>query len=160
MIELVPAAQIHATLLAAMHKVCFADPWTEQGFLQGLSSLGTEGLMAVDQGTLVPSDGSLGGPAGMVLWRKLFDEGEILTICVLPPWRGKGLGERLLRAALAQMQEGGVTRLFLEAAETNTEALALYAKLGFRQISRRKNYYRDVDALILECHPQSEAVGK
>ena len=159
MIDLVPAAEVHADLMAAMHKVCFAEPWTAAGFLEGLRAPGTFGLIAVDRGTLVPSDGSQGGPAGLVLWRAVLDEAEILSICVLPPWRRQGLGEKMLRAALEHVAEAGDFRMFLEVADNNPAALALYEKLGFHHIFRRKNYYSDADALVMGLAAPSYGPG-
>jgi len=50
-----------------------------------------------------------------------------------------------------QLKKQGSQCLTLEVRASNMPAIALYEKLGFTQIGRRKNYYRNPkeDALIL-----------
>ena len=147
-IELVPAARIHSAVLAGMHKICFADPWSEGGFAESLNSPDTRGLIAVANDSLVPSlDDS--GPAGMVMWRTVVDEAEILTIAVLPPWRRQGLGKRLLIAAMDAIDGAGIQSIFLEVAENNPAGQHLYKSHGFVQVGRRSGYYNTVDALVM-----------
>ena len=80
-----------------------------------------------------------------------FDEGEILRIGVLPAFRRQGIGETVWARMLAQLQSRGVEKVFLEVRASNEPAKALYGKLGFQQVGRRPNYYRNPkeDALIL-----------
>ena len=148
-IDLLPAAKIHSALLTGMHKVCFVDPWGEGGFVESLAAIGTHGLIAVAQESLIPSTGE-SGPAGLVIWRAIADEAEILTIAVLPPWRRQGLGERLLKSALAHIETTTVASVFLEVAENNPAARHMYRKNGFVQVGRRSGYYNGVDALVMQ----------
>lgn len=141
-IDLVPAALVHAELLAGMHRICFADPWSVRSMAEVLAMPGTEGLIAVDDDA---------GPAGLALWRSILDEAEILTIAVLPPWRRAGLGGRLLSAAMTGARSRGAAHMFLEAAADNTAALALYHRHGFRRTGTRKGYYAGVDAVTMGC---------
>ncbi|WP_395703587.1 GNAT family N-acetyltransferase [Aquabacterium sp.] len=46
--------------------------------------------------------------------------------------RGRGIGERLLRATLAHALKNGIFRVTLEARADNLHAIRLYEKLGFR----------------------------
>lgn len=46
-------------------------------------------------------------------------------------FRGRGLGERLLRAALAAAEENGFERVSLSVYAKNVAAFALYRKVGF-----------------------------
>lgn len=147
-VDLIPAAQVHAELLAGMHRVCFTEPWSAGSFVSLLSLPGTAGLIAVAEGSLTPSLGEA-GPAGFVLWRTAAGEGEILTIAVLPPWRRAGLGGRLLDAALDAARAAGADEMFLEAAAGNTAALALYAGRAFARVGLRKGYYTGEDAITL-----------
>ncbi len=54
----------------------------------------------------------------------------------------------LLRDALEHLGEGVAS---LEVATDNTEAVALYSKMGFQKTAIRKNYYRNCgrDALVM-----------
>ncbi|WP_239988472.1 GNAT family N-acetyltransferase [Paramagnetospirillum kuznetsovii] len=142
-IELLPAGLVHAELLAGMHAVCFAEPWSAASMADVLAMTGAQGLIAVGDGDGPP------GPAGLVLWRAVLDESEILTIAVLPPWRRRGLGERLLGAAMIAAAEAGASSIFLEAAADNGPALALYGRCQFQQIGLRKGYYGGIDAVVM-----------
>jgi GNAT superfamily N-acetyltransferase len=70
-----------------------------------------------------------GRPAGVVY----FDEGDpiraIALIGVDPAAQGRGIGRRLMEAALARCERGRGVRLVQEA--YNTHAMSLYASLGF-----------------------------
>ncbi|MGE5477885.1 MAG: GNAT family N-acetyltransferase [Bacteroidales bacterium] len=147
-VELLPAALVHAELLAGMHRICFAEAWDADAMAALLSMPGSQGLLAVDGGSLRPS-AEPPGPAGFVLWRAVAGEAEILTIAVLPPWRRGGVGGRLLEAALAASAQAGAEAMFLEAASDNTAALALYEKRGFQRVGLRRAYYGDKDAVVM-----------
>ncbi|MDO8606968.1 MAG: GNAT family N-acetyltransferase [Phaeospirillum sp.] len=150
-IELLPAGMVHAALLAGMHAVCFAEPWSARSMAEVLNMPGTEGLIAVDGGSLRPG-GTAPGPAGLVLWGRVLDEAEILTIAVLPPWRRRGLGGVLLRAAMDAAATAGAASMFLEAAADNVAAVTLYGRHGFERVGLRKGYYGGIDAVTMRRH--------
>ncbi|MGZ6009803.1 MAG: GNAT family N-acetyltransferase, partial [Rhizomicrobium sp.] len=58
-----------------------------------------------------------------------------------PAARRTGAATALLTAALATLRSGPTRRLFLEVAEDNTGARALYQRFGFVDGGRRKAYY-------------------
>jgi len=147
-VELLPAALVHAELLAAMHKICFAEPWSPQSMAASLGMPGVAGLIAVEGESMSPSQGGA-GPAGLLLWRLAAGEGEILTLAVLPPWRRHGLAHRLMAAALAAAASAGTEAMFLEVAADNLAAAALYRGLGFIEVGLRKGYYNGIDALTM-----------
>ena len=131
---LADAGPAFAGPLAALHALCFPDdPW-DAGLLARLLAMpGVIGLMAADA-----RDAS---PEGLVLVRVAADEAEILTIGVAPGARGRGLGASLVAGAAARAAAAGAVSLFLEVAEDNLAARALYAHHGFAAIGRRPAYY-------------------
>lgn len=149
-VALIPAARVHAELLAAMHKVCFAAPWSVTAMGELLAMPGAAGLIAVAEDSLVPA-ASDSGPCGLVLWRAAGGEAEVLTIAVLPPWRRAGIGARLLDAAMAGARAAGAEAMFLEVADGNAAAQALYAGHGFAAVGRRRGYYAGGDAVVMRC---------
>ena len=70
-------------------------------------------------------------------------ECHVLNICVSPDVQGKGIANGFLRKLLDEAVEWGAEIAFLEVRESNVAALALYSKLGFSEIGRRKGYYRN-----------------
>lgn len=128
-----------APRLAALHAEAFAVPWDVASFETLLGQAGVFAIEAAD---------------GFILMRLVADEAEILTLAVRPAARRKGLGRRLVRDGAAAAAAGGATRLFLEVADDNEAALALYGRTGFVEAGRRAGYYARPDgarrdALIL-----------
>jgi ribosomal-protein-alanine N-acetyltransferase len=81
------------------------------------------------------------------------DECHLLNICIHPDWQGRGLGHKLMRRLIKLARQQGAENVFLEVRESNTLARALYRRMGFLVVGRRKDYYplaagRE-DALIL-----------
>lgn len=109
------------------------------------------GWSASEIGALA-SDGALyAGDQGFILLRRVLDEAEILTIAVAPSAQGHGAGKALLAFAL---RDCGAAEMFLEVAQDNAAAIALYKSAGFAEVGRRKGYYvRDggapVDAIVM-----------
>jgi len=101
-----------------------------------------------------PPHSALAGYAGYWL---LEDEANLMNIAIAPDWQGRGLGEHLLLATLARMQEQGVSVCTLEVRVSNVRAQALYRKLGFQEEGRRLRYYQDngEDALLMATPPLS-----
>lgn len=95
---------------------------------------------------------SAGRVSGFVIGRQIGDEAEILNLAVRQAERKKGQATELLQAILRAFRQGGVTRAFLEVRASNAPAIAFYQKHQFRQIGRRRRYYRnpDEDALLFE----------
>jgi RimJ/RimL family protein N-acetyltransferase len=60
-----------------------------------------------------------------------FEHSGTLGMGLLPAWLGRGLGARLLDAALAGAAGLGITRVELEVFASNRRAIALYARRGF-----------------------------
>ncbi|NBW10424.1 MAG: ribosomal-protein-alanine N-acetyltransferase [Caulobacteraceae bacterium] len=130
--------------LAAIHAEAFSSPWGAAA-LEGL--LGQAGVFAVSDA------------GGFILCRVVLDEAEILTLAVRPAARRAGLGARLTQAAADVADRAGAVSLFLEVAEDNGAARALYARLGFVETGRRRNYYEKpdgsrVDARLLALNLQ------
>lgn len=93
---------------------------------------------------------------GFVLWRVAADEAEILSLAVEHAFRQRGHAHRLLQAAQIEAAARGARTMFLEVAEDNHPARALYQSLGFSTAGRRPGYYARgdrpaMDALILSA---------
>lgn len=105
----------------------------------------------------MPGAVALASEAGFVLARVAADEAEIIMLAVRPGLRRAGHGRALLLAAMQEAGAQGAAKLFLEVAEDNAAARALYASLGFQALGRRARYYGVVDALVLGLRLSSAA---
>ncbi|NOT72051.1 MAG: ribosomal protein S18-alanine N-acetyltransferase [Hyphomicrobium sp.] len=140
------AAPERAGEIAALHKRLFSPAWDEASVLNLLEHPASTSLVAV-----------AGDPkqlAGFVIGQLAADEAEILSIGVAPDWQRTGLGKMLVQGLARASKRGEAKRLFLEVAEDNVAAQALYSSLGFTEAGRRKRYYErpgatPVDALVL-----------
>lgn len=68
-------------------------------------------------------------------------EGLIVTIDVLPEFRGRGLGKRLMAVAEEALAKRGAKKIVLQTAIENATAISFYEKLGYQKGRLLKNYY-------------------
>jgi ribosomal protein S18 acetylase RimI-like enzyme len=72
-------------------------------------------------------------------WRDLCpDKYWIIGFHVKPKYRGKGVGENLLLATISELEKKEFNKIFVNVFETNTPALKLYNKLGFKPLNKEK----------------------
>lgn len=130
-----PIEMSDSQALAALHAEDFFRPWVDSEFESLLSQPAVFGFVAVE-------DGVAGArPCGFVLARKAAGEAEILTITVARSCRRRGIGRALLDAVLRMLHAERIEALFLEVDENNAAAVALYRRLGFREVGMRPDYY-------------------
>lgn len=60
----------------------------------------------------------------------------LYSVWVAPEARGRGVGDAVLRAAIAHARRAGRSRLVLEVGDHNAPAIALYQRAGFRPTGR------------------------
>ena len=73
----------------------------------------------------------------------MFDEAHITNVAIAPAYRGQGVGSQMMEEIIRVVKEQGITSMTLEVRPSNTAALALYAKFGFKSVGRRPHYYQD-----------------
>ena len=131
------AADIPA--VALIEKECFSQPWSEQGFLDGMK----------DAIFFVAEDPQIAGYIGMY---RMPPEGEITNVAVTQKMRGKGYGRELLLTMQRWAAEHEIDRIILEVRSKNEPAIQLYRTYGFEKIGVRKNFYQfpREDADIME----------
>jgi len=118
--------------------------WSSGAVLSELHN--PRGLQLVALGRAV--DGITGWCCGLYVE----DEAELLRIAVLSDQKRSGIASALLAQFEQRSMRSGVSSVFLEVAEKNQAAGQLYLKFGYRQVGRRKGYYRYPadDALIMK----------
>ena len=141
MMQYVPMTQAHVAQIADLEKLCFYDPWSEKSIASELENRLSLWLVALDGDKVVGYVGS----------QSVMGWADMMNIAVDPDYRRQGVAQELVERLVAALMENAVTCLTLEVRASNEPAKALYGKLGFQQVGRRPNYYRNPkeDALIL-----------
>lgn len=139
--EIVRMTAGHVAEIAALEKACFSAPWSEKSVAAELENDLALWLVALDGETVVGYVGS----------QSVMGWADMMNIAVHPQCRRQGVAQELVERLVAALKENDVTCLTLEVRASNEPAKALYGKLGFQQVGRRPNYYRNPkeDALIL-----------
>ncbi|WP_374721774.1 ribosomal protein S18-alanine N-acetyltransferase [Peribacillus tepidiphilus] len=120
----------------------FTLPWSREAFYNELNH-NQYALYIV-----LEDEGKIVGYCGAWL---VIDEAHITNIAILPEYRGRRLGEGLLRKMMDIAIERGAKVMTLEVRVSNIIAQSLYEKLGFQKGGIRKRYYTDngEDALVM-----------
>ncbi len=140
----------------ALDQICLGGWWSENSYRDEITRPSSDllGLFAPSQAHCA-SAATCSTPVliGMGCQWTLLDEAHIILLMVHPQFRGQGFGTAMLLGLLAQARERQAACATLEVRAANTAARQLYAKFGFREAGRRRNYYQnpDEDALILWC---------
>ena len=131
----------HVAQIAGLEKLCFHDPWSENSIAGELGNDLALWLVAVEKDTVIGYVGS----QTVLGWT------DMMNVAVHPEHRRKGIGQALIVRLMELLREKNCECLTLEVRASNLGAIALYEKLGFQEVGRRKNYYRNPkeDALIL-----------
>lgn len=139
--QLVPMDHSHLPAVAALERLCFTTPWNEAMLEEELYNDTASFIVAQRD------DGEVLGYAGLHV---ILDEGYIDNVAVRPEYRRQGVADRLLDV-FCRFGQAHLAFLTLEVRPSNTAAVALYEKHGFREAGRRKNYYENPteDALLL-----------
>lgn len=138
---IVPMDRSHLKGVAELERLCFSTPWNEAMLEEELYNDTASFLVAEGP------DGTVVGYAGLHV---ILDEGYIDNVAVRPDRRRQGIADRLLEV-FCRFGAAHLRFLTLEVRPSNTAAVALYEKHGFREAGRRRDYYdapRE-DALLL-----------
>ena len=133
--------------LSALHARCFTSPrpWTAAEFA---------GWLADPLAFLLVE-----GDAGFLLGRAVAGEAELLTLAITPEARRRGLGQKLVSRFFYQARLRGAETAFLEVAEDNTPARALYVRAGFVETGRRRGYYARPDGPATDALVMTRLLG-
>jgi ribosomal-protein-alanine N-acetyltransferase len=129
-----------AMTLSAIHARSFDHCWSAAECAALLEQPATIALMA-----------PAGAPVGFIMISVASSESEVLTLAVVPGARRKGVGEALVVAAAGVATARGAETMYLEAAESNAAARALYTKLGFAEVGVRPGYYSGGENAVVMC---------
>ena len=137
-----PMVMADIDAVAEMERQIFSLPWSRDAFRRELEeNVIARYLVLEEEGRVVAYGG---------VWL-VIDEAHVTNIAVHPDARGKGYGERIVRALMRLAADTCMGMITLEVRRSNTAAQALYRKVGFQDVGYRKRYYEDnqEDALIM-----------
>ena len=131
----------HVAQVAALEKLCFSDPWSEK-------SVGSELENPLSLWLVAEEEGAVWGYVGS---QTVMGETDMMNVAVHPDYRNQGIATALIVGLVEELLRQGSHCLTLEVRASNETAIRVYERLGFTELGRRKNYYRNPreDALIL-----------
>ncbi len=134
-LEDIPAVQ-------QIEREIFLTPWPRNAYRRELAQNRMASYMVIRDGD------ELVGYAG--LW-KMHDEAHVTTVGVRRRDQGRGFGLALMLALIDRAYALEARWVTLEVRASNFGAMALYEKLGFKVIGRRRGYYTDdgEDAVVM-----------
>ncbi len=121
-----------------IEKECLLTAWSEEQ----IAKLPESAVYLVAE-----DDGILCGIASMYC---VLDDCEIMNVAVTSEHRKKGIASSLLQSLIDIALKKGGKSVTLEVAEDNFGAIALYEKFGFVAVGKRKNFYGDMTAIVMQ----------
>lgn len=79
----------------------------------------------------------------------ILDESNIMNIVTKKNKRNQGFAKIILNELIKISKEKKCTSITLEVRENNQPAIHLYETFGFKQVGKRKNYYKNGDPALL-----------
>lgn len=127
--------------VAEMESENFTTPWKKDDFADLLDCDDRGCLVAEEDGRIV----------GCVVYHDILGDVDITNVQVKDAYRRRGIGRKLMEAALEKARSVGGKEFTLEVRAGNTAAIALYELIGFKTEGVRRNFYTDPteDALIM-----------
>lgn len=127
--------------ISEMEQECFPlEPWN---FKMLASSFDTENFY----GVLAEDNGEIVGYGGITV---AADSADIDNVAVAEAFRNSGIGSKLISELLRIAKSKGVKKVFLEVRVSNSVAMSLYLKNGFKGTYARTRYYSDgEDCLVM-----------
>ena len=84
---------------------------------------------------------------GILVYQFLYERLEIDYIIVDSNYRKNGIATKLLNKLENTYEK--IKNITLEVRESNKNAIKFYLKNGFKEVTKRKNYYEDEDAILM-----------
>lgn len=146
-IVIAPIAESHAESFHA----CLDTVAREKKYLAQIEALPLERVQAFvrssvanDSAQFVATDDStvVGWCDILPGWAHAVQHCGTLGMGLLPTYRRRGIGQRLLSTTIAKARANGITRIVLEVRTDNTGAIKLYERMGFTHEVRKRNALR------------------
>lgn len=123
------------------------EAWNRRQVADSFALSTTHALLLDSKGNIAQNPGDT---IGFVLSRLVLDEEELLLVAIMPEYRGRQLGRRMIEYFALASRNRGATQMFLEM-RANNPAERIYRAAGFERIGIRKDYYRTADGQKLDA---------
>jgi len=80
----------------------------------------------------------------------MYERSELININVLDEYQNRGIASKLIDFMFNDLKTNGVKNITLEVKVTNLNAIHLYEKYGFKEVSIRKGYYQGIDGILMK----------
>ena len=150
MVDIIKMTDEHISGVALLEKECFGEcAWSENSLKESLQTDGASFFVALCGGVV----------AGYVGMNTVLDDGYITNVAVGGKFRRRGIADRLITRLDECMTEKKLSFISLEVRVSNAPAISLYEKNGYKNLGRRKNFYRlpTEDAYIMTKHSKSDS---
>lgn len=123
--------------ICEIEQACFVEPYTREQLMYEFNGNPLNKiLVAYDEDKIV----------GFVDYMITFNSATISQIAVLPNYRKKGLGSKLLEEmekSFPKEIDDVVETITLEVRESNINAISFYKKNGYENVVIKKHYYKN-----------------
>jgi ribosomal-protein-alanine N-acetyltransferase len=142
------------TAIERIERASYPTPWSRSMFASELAKPSSICLGAFDFET--------GELVGYLVISRYVDAWHVMNVAVAPTYRRRGIAMMLLERLFELTAGRGRRGYTLEVRLSNTDAIALYERLGFKSRGVRRGYYTDnrEDALIMWKDPISETLDE
>lgn len=134
-------------VMAAAFDPEYGEAWN-RGQIESALTFGNCHVILIGSQGLHPVDDEVA--AGFILSRTTLDEEELLLFAVVPKFRERGLGGKMLERLFVNCRERGVTEIHLEMRRGNP-AENLYRARGFVAVGQRPKYYRTSSGVSIDA---------
>lgn len=84
---------------------------------------------------------------GFLSYSVIYERAEINYIFVLESYRGKKIASKMLNYMISSYKI--CDNITLEVRKSNSIAISLYKKFGFKEVAIRENYYNNEDGILM-----------
>jgi [ribosomal protein S18]-alanine N-acetyltransferase len=139
--------------IEVIERASYPTPWSRSMFAGELAKSSSISLGAFD------ADGDEGRLVGYLIVSRYVDAWHVMNVAVDPEHRGRGIAATMLERLFELTADDARRGYTLEVRVSNSTAIRLYERLGFRARGIRRGYYTDnrEDALIMWKDPVSRA---
>ena len=132
-IEILRMTREDVPCVAEIDKNVFSASFKEQDFYEYLENPLWSFFVAKCDGKIV----------GYISYMIIYSDADLVIVCVLPEYRGLGIGKNLLHEMVMDCDTRDITYIHLEVRKSNSVAIKLYESYGFVVVGVSKNHYKE-----------------